>query len=166
MSRLGNDGTVRANALVIAKQQANAVPELPVARGPLRDAGLWDWQWIGPGNIGGRIRSILIHPDNPDIIYVGGVAGGIWKTTNGGASWMPLNDFLPSLAICTMVMDPDDPDIIYVGTGEANGSNPCEICDPNGSGGMEQWTAVPNGTPCDDPVPGGQCVDGQCLPAK
>ena len=50
------------------------------------DAGLWNWEWLGPGNIGGRIRAILIHPTSTSTIWIGGVAGGIYKSTNGGAS--------------------------------------------------------------------------------
>src|SRR5438045_143734 len=41
------------------------------------------WQWLGPGNIGGRVRSIVIHPSNPSMMFAGSVSGGIWKTTDG-----------------------------------------------------------------------------------
>ena len=76
------------------------------------------WNWLGPGNIGGRIRTILIHPTNSQIMWVGSVSGGIWKTTNGGTSWAPLNDFMGSLSVASMVMSPSDPNTIYAGTGE------------------------------------------------
>src|SRR6185503_18287195 len=45
---------------------------------------LGTWQSLGPGNVGGRTRSLLIDPVNPDVMYAAAVAGGIWKTTNGG----------------------------------------------------------------------------------
>jgi uncharacterized protein (TIGR02597 family) len=77
------------------------------------------WTWLGPGNIGGRVRSILVHPTSTNIMWCGGVDGGVWKTTNAGASWFPLNDFMPNLAVSCMVMDPSNPNTIYVGTGEA-----------------------------------------------
>ena len=51
-------------------------------------------------------------------MYVGSVSGGIWRTTNGGASWQPLEDFMANMAVSTMVMDPTNPNIIYAGTGE------------------------------------------------
>ena len=76
------------------------------------------WTWLGPGNIGGRVRSILIHPTNPDVMWLGSVTGGIWKTTNGGLSWAPLDDFMGNLSVTTMVMSPSDPNVIYAGTGE------------------------------------------------
>jgi photosystem II stability/assembly factor-like uncharacterized protein len=80
------------------------------------------WTWLGPGNIGGRVRSILIHPTTPSTMWVGSVGGGVWKTLNSGASWFPLDDFMANLAISCMVMDPANPDIIYAGTGEALGA--------------------------------------------
>jgi PKD repeat protein len=76
------------------------------------------WTWLGPGNIGGRVRSILIHPTVTNIMWCGGVDGGVWKTTNSGASWFPLNDFMANLAVSCMAMDPTDPNTIYAGTGE------------------------------------------------
>lgn len=80
------------------------------------------WQNLGPGNIGGRTRALLIHPTSPSTMYAGGVAGGVWKTTDGGASWVPLNDLLPSLAIGSLAMDPTNPNVIYAGTGEGFGN--------------------------------------------
>src|SRR5215207_1518190 len=79
---------------------------------------LGTWQPLGPGNVGGRTRSLIIDPNNPDVMYAGAVAGGIWKTTNGGASWAPLNDFLPNIAVTTLAFDPSDSNTIYAGTGE------------------------------------------------
>lgn len=76
------------------------------------------WTWLGPGNIGGRIRSILITSSTPRKIYVGSVGGGIWTSTNGGASWQPADDLMANLAICSMAMVPNDPNTIYAGTGE------------------------------------------------
>lgn len=77
------------------------------------------WTWLGPGNVGGRIRSIVIHPTNANNMWVGSVSGGIWRTTNAGASWFPVNDFMASLAVSTMVMNPTNPNIMYAGTGES-----------------------------------------------
>lgn len=77
-----------------------------------------NWVELGPGNVPGRTRSIVIHPTNSNIIYSGSVSGGVWKTTNGGTSWFPLKDNMENLAVCSMVMDPGNSDIIYAGTGE------------------------------------------------
>ncbi len=80
--------------------------------------GIDSWEEVGPGNIGGRTRAILINPDDPDIMYAAGVAGGVFKTTDAGASWAPTSDDLINIAVCSMLMDPSDPDTIYAGTGE------------------------------------------------
>jgi len=76
------------------------------------------WQALGPGNIGGRIRALAIDPRNASRILAGAAGGGLWLTLDAGASWSPLNDFLGSLTISTLVFDPGNPDIVYAGTGE------------------------------------------------
>ena len=76
------------------------------------------WEFLGPGNIGGRTRALLIHPDTPRIRWAAGVSGGVWKTEDGGQSWRPLADLMPNIAVNTMVLDPSDPDVLYAGTGE------------------------------------------------
>ncbi len=92
-------------------------PPLQVA--PLRvNVNPRGWVWLGPGNIGGRIRSLLIHPRQPNVMWAGSVGGGVWKTLDGGASWSPLYDFMANMAVSCLVMDPNDPDCIYAGTGE------------------------------------------------
>lgn len=84
------------------------------------------WQSIGPqpgtyfsyGNIAGRIPSLVVHPTNSSIVYLGGADGGVWKTTNGGTTWLPKTDFLATLATGSLALDPSNPEIIYWGTGE------------------------------------------------
>jgi len=76
------------------------------------------WQFLGPGNIGGRTRALLIDPHDPNTMYAGAVSGGVWKTTNGGASWYAVADDLANLAVCSLAFDPSDSRTIYAGTGE------------------------------------------------
>ena len=76
------------------------------------------WNWLGPGNVGGRVRSIVIHPTQTDTMWIGSVSGGIWRTDDGGDSWSPVDDFMANLAIATMIMDPSNSNIMYAGTGE------------------------------------------------
>jgi photosystem II stability/assembly factor-like uncharacterized protein len=76
------------------------------------------WQAMGPTNVGGRTRTLVIHPQNANIMYAGAAAGGVWKTINGGQNWFPLSDLLANMAVSTMVMDPTNPEVLYVGTGE------------------------------------------------
>ena len=76
------------------------------------------WVPVGPNNIGGRVRSIAVHPTNPNILYAGSVSGGIFKSTNAGASWSPTDDYAANLSISSIVIDPSNPGIMYAGTGE------------------------------------------------
>ena len=58
------------------------------------DEKLWSgmqWREIGPFR-GGRAVAIEGVPGEPNTYYFGAVAGGIWKTTDGGANWKPIFD--------------------------------------------------------------------------
>ena len=114
LQRAGPNGHIPRGALLRAKAERDAMLS---AQAPIESAG-YTWEWMGPGNIGGRTRSILIDPVTPSIMYAGSVGGGVWKTTDAGASWQPLTDFLASIAVASMAMDPNDPNTIYIGTGE------------------------------------------------
>ncbi len=88
---------------------------------PVRAAGTGSWTSLGPGNLGGRTRSLVIHPQNPAIMYAGAVTGGIWKTEDGGKNWNQLTDsLLPVLNIGALAMDATNPasPTLYAGTGE------------------------------------------------
>lgn len=84
----------------------------------LQSAVLGQWTSLGPGNLGGRTRALLVNPSNPSVMYAGGVSGGVWKTTNAGASWTAMADLLPNIAINSIAMDPANSNVIYAGTGE------------------------------------------------
>lgn len=91
------------------------VPRGAAAMAGLRQAA---WRAIGPGNIGGRTRSILCHPTNPNRMWAASAGGGIWRTDDAGAHWQPVNDFLANLAVTSLVIHPTNPNIIYAATGE------------------------------------------------
>jgi hypothetical protein len=76
------------------------------------------WFALGPDNFAGRMLDIDIDPTNTNIIYAGAASGGIWKSTNAGVTWIPLDDELPTLAVGAVAVCPSDPNIIVIGTGE------------------------------------------------
>ena len=76
------------------------------------------WTSLGPGNIGGRTRSLVIHPTNPNIMWAGSVGGGVWRTDNGGQNWSPVNDLMANLAVTCLVIDPTNSNQLFAGTGE------------------------------------------------
>lgn len=79
--------------------------------------------WIsrGPGNVPGRARGIAVDPGDPNYNtwYFGSVGGGIWKTTNAGATWRDLTPTMPNLAMSEVIQSPSNPNIMYAGTGES-----------------------------------------------
>ena len=76
------------------------------------------WTFLGPGNVGGRTRVLVIDPVEPNVMYTGGVSGGVWKTLTAGARWEPIGDELANIAVNSLVMDPKDRKVLYAGTGE------------------------------------------------
>jgi len=94
-------------------------------------ASIPTWTFIGPQPItgpdsdpvvSGRVTALAVDPRNANIVYLGGAVGGVWKTTDGGATWTPLTDTQASLAVGSIALDPTHPDTVYVGTGEDNSS--------------------------------------------
>ncbi len=76
------------------------------------------WQAHGPGNIGGRSRAMLVHRTQNNLMWTAGVAGGIWKSTDAGASWQPKGDLLVNIAVNSIIQDPALDNVLYAGTGE------------------------------------------------
>jgi len=113
MKRADENGNIAFDAKIKAKQHLDAMPAVATD-----DAGLWVWEWLGPGNIGGRIRAINIHPTSTSTIFIGSVSGGIWRSTNGGTSWTPINDFMANLNVTSIVRDPTNANNMYASTGE------------------------------------------------
>ena len=82
---------------------------------------LLPWIERGPGNVSGRVRGLVVDPDDPagNTWFIGSVGGGIWKTTDAGNSWIDLAPNLPNLAVSALAMAPSNHNIIYAGTGES-----------------------------------------------
>jgi photosystem II stability/assembly factor-like uncharacterized protein len=62
----------------------------------------------------GRINCITFHPTDPNTYFVGVAQGGVWKTTNNGASWIPLTDNLPITRVSDIAIDPNNPNTMYI----------------------------------------------------
>jgi len=81
------------------------------------------WQERGPSNIGARVTDLAIHPTNPNIVYAAMASGGVFKSTDAGATWDPIFDDQPVQSVGAIALDPQNPSTVYVGTGEANSSS-------------------------------------------
>ncbi len=99
------------------KRTESSAPGQWISIGPSR---VIENKAAGQYNAVGRLTTVAVHPNNPQIIYVGspGASGhegcGVWKTTNGGTFWAPIADTLPSLAVDAIAIDPTNPDRVYV----------------------------------------------------
>jgi len=76
------------------------------------------------GVTSGRIRAVWVDLADPTnkTVWVGGVDGGLWKTTDisaAPATWTPVNDYLSNLAISGITQDPSNPNTMYFCTGES-----------------------------------------------
>lgn len=77
------------------------------------------WREIGPYR-GGRALAIEGVPGEPNTYYFGAVAGGVWKTTDGGTNWKPIFDKQHTTSsIGALAVAPNDHNTIYAGSGEA-----------------------------------------------
>ena len=101
------------------------------------------------GNVSGRIRGLDVHPTDPNIVYVGAAAGGIWKTTNGGTTWIDKSDGLSRLTFGAIAIDPNNTNIIYAGTGESRWLFNNVTYEGNGlyksTDGGDSWVQITNG---------------------
>ena len=80
-----------------------------------------NWVLRGPANVGGRTRAVIVDPDDATHLtwFAGAVAGGIWKTTDGGENWTYLSETFSNLGISAMAMAKSNTQVIYAGTGES-----------------------------------------------
>ena len=78
----------------------------------------------GPNPVAGAINAIVPDPSSADIVFVGTVNGGVWKTTNATAAsptWTPLTDtLLPALSINSLAVSPVDSNTLFAGTGSTS----------------------------------------------
>src|ERR1700760_1225710 len=75
------------------------------------------WREIGPLRAG-RTRALAGGPSEPATFYLGAVNGGVWKTTDAGATWHSIWDEQPSGSIGSIAVSLSDPNTIYAGSGE------------------------------------------------
>jgi photosystem II stability/assembly factor-like uncharacterized protein len=75
------------------------------------------WREIGPMRAG-RTRALAGVPSQPATFYLGAVNGGVWKTTDAGATWHSVWDSQPTGSIGTIAVSLSDPETVYVGSGE------------------------------------------------
>jgi hypothetical protein len=81
------------------------------------------WKERGPNNVGGRVRAMMLDPNDKanNTVWAGGVAGGLWYNndiTDANSQWNKIDDFWDNLAISCIAYNPIKSNFFYVGTGE------------------------------------------------
>ena len=102
--------------------------------------------WSGTNNAGGRVASIACHPTLAGTAYAASASGGIWKTSDAGATWVAASDGSANLNHGVVALDNAFPDAVYAGTGEyPTGSNGAGLL--RSLDGGATWTVLAtNGT--------------------
>jgi len=96
------------------------------SEGPAPSQGPWetiqsrDKPGLDQGTVAGAIQAVLPDPGNPNRIFVGSTNGGIWRTTDNGATWTPLTDNASSLSIASLSFDPSNTNVIIAGVGNVS----------------------------------------------
>lgn len=85
-----------------------------------RSASMVSWDLEGPGNIGGRFNCLVVDPTNSNIMYAGSANGGVWKTTDNAATWLPITDMLPFQAVGAIAINPTNANEVWIGMGDVN----------------------------------------------
>ena len=142
-SRVNPDGTFPAPGNVM-QEMLQYKSNHPVMKSYVNGSGTWSL--IGPEalpsnltgqlNGNGRLNCIAFHPVDTNVIYVGAASGGLWKTTDHGATWTEYSVGLVRLGISSIVIHPTQPDTMYIGTGDRDG---------NDAPGYGVWRSVDGG---------------------
>jgi len=80
--------------------------------------------WSGGANVAGRVTCVAPHPSNPMTVYATAAQGGLWRSTDQGATWSALTDGLPSLSSGWVAIDPLSSTLWYA-TGEQHYCGDC-----------------------------------------
>jgi hypothetical protein len=129
----------------------DVISDINSANSPVeRSAG--SWTALGPtsytnGASGyngglGRVNVISFHPTDANTIYIGVPSGGVWKTTDGGATWTPLADLLGSIGVSGIVVDHTTPNTVYILTGDGDAADTYSIGVMKSIDGGATWTTT------------------------
>ncbi|MFN9114048.1 MAG: WD40/YVTN/BNR-like repeat-containing protein, partial [Bacteroidota bacterium] len=143
--RVNPDGTFPLSGVVLTGlEEHSQLVNASASRGGAMAA----WTAMGPNTSAGgysglgRINAIAFHPTNSDIIWAGSPGGGLWKSTNGGATWNTGYDNFAVLGVSSILVTPSNPNIMYVATGDGDAGNTRSIGVYKSTDGGATWAAT------------------------
>ncbi len=105
--------------------------------------GPYGYVWGNGWNGGtGRLNCITFHPTLANTFWVGAPAGGLWKTINGGTSWTPLTDGMPSIGVSGIAVDYTNTNVLYILTGDGDGGHTQSIGVLKSTDGGDTWLST------------------------
>jgi len=90
----------------------------------------------------GRVNVIAFHPVQENIFWIGCPSGGLWKTNNGGATWIPLTDGMPRIGVSGIAIDYTNPSTIYILTGDGDAADTYSVGVLKTTNGGETWNST------------------------
>lgn len=103
-----------------------------------------NWRFVGPtstpangGN--GRVTTVRVQPNNDSILYAATPAGGLFKSVNKGASWLPITDMIAALGASDVAIDPTNPNTLYVATGDGESNDTRSVGVYKSTDGGASW---------------------------
>ena len=112
--------------LALATMVAPAGAQGRGGRGQQAEPEPLKWRFMGP-SVGNRIAAVAGVPGDPTIYYAGAASGGVWKSTDSGATFTPVFDGQHVAAIGALAVAATDPNIVWAGTGEAWVIRPSDV---------------------------------------
>ena len=114
LQRANADGTISDAAVNEAISQSKAMGTASQGS-PATDQV---WTELGPSNIGGRIRDVAADPTTQGVVYVATGSGGVWRSSDGGATLQTAWDHYLPQSIGAIAVDSQG--VVWAGTGEVD----------------------------------------------
>ena len=148
---LQEDGTIAPPAVLWEAWERKQGAESQQAPLGVPDENTINWSNLGPAVVTnssvsisgqGRVNAIIKDPNNPQTLYIGAPAGGIWKSTDDGVNWIPLSDNLPQIGVSGIAIDPTDSNIIYITTGDDDAGDSYSVGVMKSIDGGQTWNTT------------------------
>jgi len=148
---LQEDGTIAPPAVLWEAWERKQGAESQQAPLGVPDENTINWSNLGPAVVTnssvstsgqGRVNAIIKDPNNPQTLYIGAPAGGIWKSTDDGVNWIPLSDNLPQIGVSGIAIDPTDSNIVYITTGDDDAGDSYSVGVMKSIDGGQTWNTT------------------------